>query len=105
MERDALTEHFKVCDCHDSWDQCPCADGGHPADGSCDCCPLGTGLCGPRYEWGVQWDDSVVAYPTEQIARYEWQFPTRPDHVNPELVRRETRQWTRVLPPVTTPTW
>lgn len=37
-----------LCDCHDSWDQCPCADAGHPADGSCDCCPLGTGLCGPK---------------------------------------------------------
>lgn len=35
------------CGCHDSWDQCPCAEGGHPADGSCNCCPLGTGLCGP----------------------------------------------------------
>ena len=35
------------CGCHDSWDQCPCAEGGHPADGSCGCCPLGTGLCGP----------------------------------------------------------
>lgn len=35
------------CRCHDSWDQCPCAEGGHPADGSCGCCPLGTGLCGP----------------------------------------------------------
>lgn len=43
-----LAEHFKECDCHDSWDQCPCADAGHPADGSCDCCPRGTGLCGPR---------------------------------------------------------
>ena len=36
------------CRCHDSWDQCPCAEGGHPTDGSCNCCPLGTGLCGPR---------------------------------------------------------
>lgn len=35
------------CGCHDSWDQCPCAEGGHPADGSCNCCSLGTGLCGP----------------------------------------------------------
>lgn len=44
---DAPIEHFKVCDCHDSWDQCPCGDGGHPADGSCGCCPFGIGLCGP----------------------------------------------------------
>jgi len=43
---DELIEHFKTCDCHDSWDQCPCAEGGHPVDGSCGCCPLGTGLCG-----------------------------------------------------------
>jgi hypothetical protein len=42
------TEHFRKCGCHDSWDQCPCADAGHPKDGSCDCCWLGTGLCGPR---------------------------------------------------------
>jgi len=47
---DELNEHFKTCLCHDSWDQCPCADGGHPADHSCGCCPLGTGLCGPRHE-------------------------------------------------------
>lgn len=43
----SLTDHFKVCDCHDSWDQCPCAEGNHPTDGSCNCCPRGTGLCGP----------------------------------------------------------
>lgn len=42
-----LTEHFKVCDCHDSWDQCPCAEAGHPLDRDCGCCPLGVGLCGP----------------------------------------------------------
>jgi hypothetical protein len=45
-ERQRQIEHFKECDCHDSWDQCPCADGGHPADRPCGCCPLGTGLCG-----------------------------------------------------------
>lgn len=44
--------HFAHCDCHDSWDQCPCAEAGHPADGSCDCCDLGTGLCGPKPETG-----------------------------------------------------
>lgn len=49
-EQSVLIEHFKECDCHDSWDQCPCADDGHPKDGSCDCCPLGTGLCGPKPE-------------------------------------------------------
>ena len=42
-----LTEHFKTCDCHDSWDQCPCAEGGHPLDRDCGCCPLGAGICGP----------------------------------------------------------
>lgn len=47
---DDLAAHFRECDCHDSWDQCPCADGGHPKDGSCDCCPRGTGICGPRPE-------------------------------------------------------
>ena len=40
--------HFARCDCHDSWDQCPCSEAGHPKDGSCDCCELGTGLCGPK---------------------------------------------------------
>ena len=40
--------HWGRCDCHDSWDQCPCAEAGHPADGSCGCCDLGTGLCGPK---------------------------------------------------------
>ena len=40
--------HWSRCDCHDSWDQCPCAEAGHPADGSCGCCDLGTGLCGPK---------------------------------------------------------
>lgn len=34
------------CGCHDSWDQCPCADSGHFP--GCTCCPLGTGLCGPK---------------------------------------------------------
>ena len=49
-ERDDLAQHFKECGCHDSWDQCPCADSGHPVDGSCGCCPRGDGLCGPRPE-------------------------------------------------------
>jgi len=40
--------HWKRCDCHDSWDQCPCASDDHPSDASCDCCDLGTGLCGPK---------------------------------------------------------
>jgi len=35
--------HFRECGCHDSWDQCPCAGGGHHDD--CDCC--GLGICGP----------------------------------------------------------
>jgi hypothetical protein len=34
------------CDCHDSWDQCPCAEAGHFP--GCSCCPLGSGLCGPK---------------------------------------------------------
>lgn len=34
-----------TCGCHDSWDQCPCAEGGHIA--GCNCCPGGTGICGP----------------------------------------------------------
>lgn len=33
-----------TCACHDSWDQCPCADDGHSP--GCGCCPGGTGLCG-----------------------------------------------------------
>jgi len=37
-----------TCQCHDSWDQCPCAEGGHLP--GCNCCPLGTGLCGPKPE-------------------------------------------------------
>ncbi len=98
-EKDDLAQHFKECDCHDSWDQCPCADAGHPADGSCDCCPRGTGLCGPRYEYGVQWDDGVIAYADREIAAYEQQFPTRPDHVNPVLVRREVQPWKQVIRP------
>ena len=44
---DDLAAHFRECDCHDSWDQCPCTESGHPLDGSCGCCPRGTGLCGP----------------------------------------------------------
>lgn len=36
------------CGCHDSWDQCPCAEAGHSP--GCECCPLGTGLCGPKSE-------------------------------------------------------
>ena len=35
----------RTCDCHDSWDQCPCAEYGHSPN--CGCCPGGTGLCGP----------------------------------------------------------
>lgn len=45
---DALIAHFKVCDCHDSWDQCPCAEAGHPKDYDCGCCEFGIGLCGER---------------------------------------------------------
>lgn len=47
MSRPNETNFQEWCGCHDSWDQCPCAEGGHPADGSCGCCPLGTGICGP----------------------------------------------------------
>jgi hypothetical protein len=35
----------RTCECHDSWDQCPCAESGHFP--GCNCCPGGTGLCGP----------------------------------------------------------
>lgn len=40
--------HWNRCDCHDAWDKCSCASAGHPRDGSCTCCDLGTGICGPR---------------------------------------------------------
>lgn len=40
-----LYDPDRKCECHDSWDQCPCADGGHFPN--CGCCPGGTGLCGP----------------------------------------------------------
>lgn len=53
----------------------------------------------PTYEWGVQWDDCVIAYADEEIARHEQRFPVRPDRVNPVLVRREVGDWTRVTPP------
>lgn len=44
-QRAHLDDPNRTCDCHDSWDQCPCAEGGHVA--GCNCCPGGTGLCGP----------------------------------------------------------
>ena len=40
--------HWNRCGCHDSWDQCECESAGHPPDGSCNCCDLGTGGCGPK---------------------------------------------------------
>lgn len=43
-QREHLSASDRTCNCHDSWDQCPCADGGHFP--GCDCCPGGTGLCG-----------------------------------------------------------
>lgn len=48
------------------------------------------------YEWGVQWEDGVITYASEEIARYEWQYPTRPDHVNPRIVRRQVGPWVPV---------
>lgn len=40
------SEHFRICDCHDSWGKCGCAEmGRHSPD--CGCCPLGVGVCGP----------------------------------------------------------
>ncbi len=41
--------HIDACDCHDSWDQCPCAEAGHFKE--CACC--GTGICGPIAEAGL----------------------------------------------------
>ncbi len=46
-----------------------------------------------HFEWGVEWDDGVIVYPDEETARYEQQYPTRPDHVNPVLVWRRVGDW------------
>lgn len=50
------------------------------------------------YEWGVQWDDGVIAYSSYEIAAHEQQYPTRPDHVNPVLVYREVGPWEQLGP-------
>lgn len=42
--------HWNRCDCHDAWDKCNCASAGHPRDGLCGCCDLGTGICGRKPE-------------------------------------------------------
>ena len=30
--RETWEDHLARCDCHDSWDQCPCTAKGHPKD-------------------------------------------------------------------------
>ena len=66
--------HFKVCDCHDSWDQCPCAEGGHPADGLCNCC--GDGICGSLPKPAPADLPSVEAIAVERLVLDEQQPET-----------------------------
>lgn len=63
-EREKQAQHFAECDCHDSWDQCPCADG-HPTDGSCGCC--GDGLCG-RLGVGADSDADAAFIAASRVA-------------------------------------
>lgn len=42
--KNVWADHRARCDCHDSWDQCPCVEEGHAVPGiswrgnSCSCC-------------------------------------------------------------------
>lgn len=47
-------DHLRRCNCHDSWDQCPCTSSGHKNRASRLACPNGCcPWCSMEYEWEV----------------------------------------------------
>ena len=89
-----------TCQCHDSWDQCPCAEGGHFP--GCNCCPLGTGLCGPKPEHrGPNPPDTPTAGESGQAATGATSAPVAADIAAdyPWLVEfKGTASWVEELP-------